>query len=354
MLTGGFERRACMRLFVRRGQYALTAVVAAMCWCALSAGPALATLEGPCTASIAGQDVEGLSTGATSEPVDVAEGSDILVTMSSTRPLTHLEITLSYAGSEWAIEDKEISSRSWSESVPVDDYATYGKGLYLVKGKSTGNGFTCTAAALVNVEGNPLTSVAGAVGLGMAVIGIAGVGVAGIAAYRVAARPKRSIEQWTTDQLETLAQTDGPPPDPTPRVDRGPDLDDIADEVNSVSGGFLFCWTLALPALLLTTGAMMAGGGGAPERPAPKLPRARWRPRLSLGGILAGLVGAVGIGVLLQQYAVVYPTGSVTVTYLVAGLVAGVLLPSLTRLFAVRSVNRAAARAEERVAAARP
>lgn len=53
----------------------------------------------------------------------------------------------------------------------MDDYATYGVGLYKVVGTATGEGFTCEAAALVDVEGNPLETWLGVVGVAMVVVG---------------------------------------------------------------------------------------------------------------------------------------------------------------------------------------
>jgi hypothetical protein len=329
----------------------LAAVAATAALTALSVEPAAAGITGPCTATIGGTDVAGLSTGPTSKAVVVKQGDDVVVTMRAGRPMNHLKITLSFSGLNGTvtIEDKDISSSSWSETVEVDRYAKWGKGLYLVKGESTGNGFSCSGAALVEVEGNPLSSVAGAIGLGMAILGIAGVGVAGVAAYRTASSPKRTVEAWTADQLETLAAADAPA---EPKDERT-ELDEVNAAVRASTGGFMSCWTLALPAVLLTTGAMI-GGGGAPETPAgPRLERAHWRPKLSLFGLLAGLVGGVGVGVLLQQYGVVYPTDSVTIVYLVVGLLTGLVVPSIGRYFGVRAVNRAVDNAERRLASAR-
>jgi hypothetical protein len=320
----------------------------------LALGPARAeaSLEGPCAATIAGVDVEPLGTGATGDKIDVEEGTAVVVTMNG-RLMTHLKLKIAFAGSEITVKDKDISAAAWSEAVPVDDYAKWGTGLYLVSGEATGQGFSCKGAALVNVEGNPLSSVAGAVGLGMAILGIAGVGAAGVAAYKTASSPKRTVEAWTADQLETLATADAATP--APREERTK-LDDLNEAVRQSTGGYVSCWTLALPALLLTTGAMIGGGGGAADEPRPaatSLPRAHWRPKLSLFGVLAGLVGGVGVGVLLQEYGVVFPTGSVAILYLVVGLLTGVVVPSIGRWFGVRAVNGAIDDAERRLASAR-
>ena len=113
------------------------------------------------------------------------------------------------------------------------------------------------------------------------------------------------------------------------------------------------CHFWVLPALLLT-GAAMAAGAGPPSAPKQgvRLPRVGWRPRISAVGLVGGLLAGAGIVVLLQQYAVVYPTRAVAIEGLVGGLALGLIIPSLLRVFAVRRVNRAMARAERRLNAA--
>jgi hypothetical protein len=130
-----------------------------------------ATIEGPCTATIAGQNVADRGTSATSDPITVAEDSKVRVTMASARQITQLKVELEFAGIRWTVYDEPTSGRTWSKEVAVDDYATYGVGLYKVIGSSSGPGLSCSGAALVKVEGSALTTVAGLVGLGLAIIG---------------------------------------------------------------------------------------------------------------------------------------------------------------------------------------
>ncbi len=95
----------------------------------------------------------------------------------------------------------------------------------------------------------------------------------------------------------------------------------------------------------------MAVGAGPPtaSKPATRLPRVRWRPRLSVAGTVGGLLAGAGTVVLLQQYAVVYPTRAVAIEGLVGGLAVGLVMPSLLRVFAVWRANRTIARAEQRL-----
>jgi len=55
-----------------------------------------------------------------------------------------------------------------------------------------------------------------------------------------------------------------------------------------------------------------------------------------MGGLLAG----AGIVVLLQQFALVYPSLTVAIVGLVGGLAVGLAVPSLTRIIPVTRVNR--------------
>ncbi len=95
---------------------------------------------------------------------------------------------------------------------------------------------------------------------------------------------------------------------------------------------------------------MISGGGQppAPER-GERLPRVGWRPRISAAALLGGLLAGAGIVVLLQQYAVAPLTRSLAIEGLVIGLVVGLVLPSLIRVWSVIHVNGAIARAERRL-----
>ena len=60
-------------------------------------------------------------------------------------------------------------------------------------------------------------------------------------------------------------------------------------------------------------------------------------------------MAGAGTVVLLQQYAVVYPTRAVAIEGLAGGLALGLVVPSLLRVFAIWRVNRTIARAERRL-----
>jgi hypothetical protein len=144
---------------------------------ALVAAPnALATIEGPCTATIASVPVANRGTDARSDAIKVSEGTRVRVTMRSAKPIEQLKVELEFAGLRWAVHDEPTTGTSWTEIVDVDDYAAYGVGLYKVIGSSSGPGLECSGAALVDVDGSPLSTVAGIAGLALAIVG--GLGVA--------------------------------------------------------------------------------------------------------------------------------------------------------------------------------
>jgi hypothetical protein len=144
---------------------------------AVAAPVAAAEISGPCTASIAGENVEGQGTGPFSEPITVEKDSSVPVSMQAAGQISHLKVEIEFAGIRWTVRDKPSHGNSWSSTVDVNKYAKYGVGLYKVIGSSSG-GVSCSGSALVKVKGNPLTTVAGIVGLIAAIAGIGGLGVA--------------------------------------------------------------------------------------------------------------------------------------------------------------------------------
>jgi hypothetical protein len=153
----------------------LAALAAAAAAAALVAPPALAEIDGPCQATIAGENVAAKDVSATGEPITVREKARVPVTMSATRPITMLKVEIEFAGIGWAVHEEPTEGTSWAKTVNVADYSKYGVGLYKIVGSSSGQAFSCTGAALVEVDGNPLTTVAGLVGLGLAIVGALGI-----------------------------------------------------------------------------------------------------------------------------------------------------------------------------------
>jgi hypothetical protein len=207
---------------------------------AILAGGAGAVIDGPCTASIAGTNVKDLGATSASDAIKVKKDAVIPVSMSASKPIDHLKVTISVAGFSYDAKNGPASGTSWTRTVNVNDYAKWGVGLYQVTGSSSGPGLECSGAALVEVEGSPLSTPAGWAALALTVIGVIG---------------------------------------------------------------------------LVLTALSAARGGGLVSR--------------SLLGALAGLAAAIGVTALLQEYAVLYPTGTITVVALALGAIVGVGLPIL-------------------------
>jgi hypothetical protein len=150
---------------------------------------AAATVGGPCTVEIAGEDIGPREVGATSDPIVVSDDRPVSVTMTSEQELERLKVDLEFAGIRWNVHDQPTTGTSWRSEVPVDDYADYGIGLYKVVGWSEGAGFTCEGAALIEVAGedelDPLKTAFGLGGLALALLGSFG-------ALALAARVGRS------------------------------------------------------------------------------------------------------------------------------------------------------------------
>lgn len=143
---------------------------------ALGAAPgAAATIEGPCEATIAGEDVVARDTFARSDAISVPQTGAVAVTMTAERPIDRMTLDIEFAGIRYTAHDEPTTVPSSTGIVPVDEYARYGIGLYKIVGTATGEGFTCEAVALVDVQGNPLETALGAIGVAMVIVGGLGV-----------------------------------------------------------------------------------------------------------------------------------------------------------------------------------
>lgn len=91
---------------------------------------------------------------------------------------------------------------------------------------------------------------------------------------------------------------------------------------------------------------------GSTATAAVRLPRIRFRPRISISGTLSGAVGGLGAVVLLQQFAIAYPTRNLTILGLVGGAVVHLVLVNAGRAANVSRLNSRLTAAEVRLAAA--
>ena len=83
-----------------------------------------------------------------------------------------------------------------------------------------------------------------------------------------------------------------------------------------------------------------------------RFPRVRFRPRVSVSGTLSGAVGGLGAVVLLQQFAIAYPTRNVAILGVAGGAAVHLMLVNAGRAVNVSRLNARLAVAEARLSAA--
>jgi hypothetical protein len=157
---------------------ALVVALALAAGALVGAPAASASVDGPCTAEISGQDMSPLRAGPLDDPLVVDRDALVSVTMASERPLTRLRVELEFAGVRWTIHDLPVDGNQWASEVPVGDYGVYGMGLWKVVALTEGADFTCEATALISIEDDhpldPLATITGLLGLGLALMGFLG------------------------------------------------------------------------------------------------------------------------------------------------------------------------------------
>lgn len=310
----------------------------------MTARTAHAEIKGNCQATIAGTNVAGISSTKTGDAIDVEENSSVAVNFTSATGFSDHEVTIEFMGGlpgaqvEKATDD---GSTEFSDTVKVDDYAWAGVGLYKVKGKATlSDGTTCSGAALVNVKGNPLTTVAGGVAVGAAALGtVAGVATAangiGGGSGQLASYNRLWEELDRVD--ETLQRQRAEEENRRERERRAQGERAVDSFVFWLLHIFGVCLVAALAAVVLVPFMAIGSGGSQGTAAAPagtegpkRLPRAPWSPRITLVGIIGGILGGAGLLVLLQQYAVTYPSLGLVICVLALGAAAyGLALPTL-------------------------
>lgn len=302
------------------------------------AGGAAAEVEGNCSAVFAGVDVSNLDSGSKDDAIKVKEDDTVVVNFISPSGFESHKVTVKFAdipGGSVNVEDEEDDGDTeWSGDVVIDDWAWAGAGLYQVEGKAVlSDGSECSGAALINVDKAWYTTVAGIIALVLTLFGVASIGVAGVNSVLEGQKATKKVDDWVMGELESMSggQSFAKPAKGTI----------IADAIDS------FCMFAIIPGLILT-GAAMATGADGPSGGL-GLPRASWRPRISISGVIGGVFAGLGFVGILQQSGQVFPNTGTLILWIVVGLVLGVVLPSLIRALNVISVNRAIGRAERRL-----
>jgi len=292
-------------------------------------GPPLvahAEVSGPgCTAHLAGVDAARVSSTDQSTAIHVQKTDTVAVDLAGEPGQTGVHVDYGLAGG--VSFGKDGSGTHYAAT--VSDYVN-ATGLYLVQARSVPAG-TCTAAALVDVGGSPVGTLPGDLALAATLGGA--VMVAGGAVLA-------SAQGGGDGEAAPALQSGGGDAAAITRTD----LATIAGGGDTELGkNLLRCCGFALPmALLMTTMAMMGAlpvASGGPVG-ASRVPRVRWRPRLSVLGILGGILGSAGAVVFMELNGNVYPTRRWAIEAVVGGLLVGLVVPSLGNAVAAWRINR--------------
>ncbi len=96
---------------------------------AVGVSAASASISGPCAANIAGAGVAGLSGTDPAAAIHVKKGGLVAVSMSAASPISQLKVQIAFAGFSWTVKNGSAHGSSWTRTLKVDDYATWGVGL---------------------------------------------------------------------------------------------------------------------------------------------------------------------------------------------------------------------------------
>ncbi|MGH2691262.1 MAG: membrane protein insertion efficiency factor YidD [Actinomycetota bacterium] len=298
--------------------------------------PAIAENFGPCYGKANEQRFAEITRNA---PVRVRLSQRIALSGGSYQDVSKYVVRLYYFGIPYAIRGGTTTDNKWQGSVTASQFLTRGTGNYIAEGilvAGAGDTTRCIVRLYIKVIGDPLSEPMGQAAGGVTLGGILGMVATAVKGGKSPPGFDDTATPEQEDEIKELQEEEAKREEQRKKQEQ-------EDEENKslAKQAEKKCLLLVLPALLLTAGMVAAGGtatsGHVPARTAP---RVHWRPRLSVLGIASGLLFSLGSGVLLQQYGVIWPSLSVGITFLVGGIVIGVLVPSLTRLRVVRRMNR--------------
>jgi hypothetical protein len=145
----------------------------AVAWISMLPSQALATVTGPCTASIDGVDVTN-GHGAPGSAVPLQSGSQVRVEGTAQSRVIDLSYTVHIAGGGVQVGTVTIGQNglSWSGTVDLESISNATVGLFEVTAEVQTTGQDCSGVAYVCIEGrSPFTTAAGA---GATAIGVGG------------------------------------------------------------------------------------------------------------------------------------------------------------------------------------
>lgn len=310
-------------------------------------GRAFAEIEGPCTATVRGVDVTDLSSTSAGDAIEVEKDELIDVTLSSTSGATFInhKIDLEIAGFSFNVQDDPSDSDpTVTETIDASDYSDYGVGFYKVSGSADlSDGTTCSGAVLLQIKGNPLTTVAGLAALGVGILALILLGVGAMFTLRQFRAIRRQVEAWGAEQMA--------------QINAGQDIspEELARTLRTIARppSMIQFWMLALMPALLLMGAALPGGMPSFGSGGLRLPRLGFRPKLSFVSSLGGMLLGETVTTFLNFLAVQPLTGGGAVVGAVAGIVFGVAFDSAVKLWGTRDVNKVISRLERDLADAK-
>jgi hypothetical protein len=286
----------------------------------LAAAPAGAEVNGGCKASLAGVNLAHTPPNG-GPAVTVSQNAVVPFSMTGVNgeKFSELHIYYTIGGFDIDIYDASAGGGSWSHNVDIHSFARFGVGYYRLKGVGDfagGGGGGCDGEALIKVTGDPLGTVAGDVATGATVAGVLGMLGAGLGAGGGDGGGGGSDPPVTQDDVAKESE-------------RQRDLDNLEHGASQATGGW--CSIFGVLLLLVLPLVLLFGTGAvamAAIVPVVKVRRRRWPFVL---GAFSGLLTGLGVGVLLQQYAIVYPTRTWAIVYVAGGILLGLAVPALRR-----------------------
>ena len=150
--------------------------------------PAGATLTGPCQGTLNNVNVAERSSSDPGQAIKVKQDDQIVVTATSPTPIQSYKIELEYPiiGVRQTVAEGTANSTSWTRTVKVSDYTGYFVGLVRVHAVSNGTA-SCEGSVLVEIDGNPFTTLAGIAASALVLLAAANAIRTGINAARTVA-----------------------------------------------------------------------------------------------------------------------------------------------------------------------
>lgn len=144
---------------------------------------ASATIDGPCTATVAGQDVSSLSASDPAQAIVVQPDADVPYSFSADSPVTSHDASAVVGPYMLKLDEStEAGEATTTEgSFAVGEVSDLAVGLYAVTAHAQlADGRTCTGEFLMRIEGSALSSTVGMASAAAAVLATGGVVAIGV------------------------------------------------------------------------------------------------------------------------------------------------------------------------------